>query len=139
MSDHPFLLRASFDYSGDNNNLDRISAQVWSDNSWNSLEINNASPGFLIFVYSFLICQHTYFHANCSERGLLLEHSGVELGLSADNDWKIQQVNVGIDATLRGGNPEQTVIDYIKARMRQCPVSVNMHEPPEYQIELQFN
>ena len=139
MSAHPFLLRASFGYSGENNNIDRISAQVWSDNDWNSLEINNASPGFLIFVYSFLICQHTYFHANCNERDLLLDHSEVELDLHADNDWKIQQLNVGIDATLRDGNPEQATIDYIEGRMRKCPVSVNMQEPPDYQIELQFN
>ena len=138
MSDHPFQLRASFDYSGGNNNIDQISAQVWSDNSWNSLEISNASPGFLIFVYAFLICQHTYFRANCNERDLLLDHSEVELELRADNDWRIQQVNVGIDAALRSGNPEQATIDYIEGRMRQCPVSVNIQEPPDYQIELQF-
>lgn len=139
MSNHPFQLRASFDYSGDDNNIDLINAQIWSDNSWNSLEIDNSSPGFLIFVYSFLICQHTYFHANCSERSLLLDHSEVELKLGAGEDWKILQVNVVIDATLRGDNPEQATIDYIKGRMRQCPVSVNMHEPPDYRIELQFN
>ena len=139
MSDHPFQLRASFDYSGDNNNIDHISAQVWSDNRWDRLEIDNTSPGFLIFVYAFLICQHTYFHANSSERGLLLEHSEVELDLQADSDWKIQQIRVGIDATLRNGNPDQTTSDYIRERMRQCPVSVNMNEPAEYQIELKFN
>lgn len=139
MSHHPFQLRTLFDYSGDNNNIDQINAQVWSDSGWNSLEIDNSSPGFLIFVYSFLICQHTYFHANCSERGLLLDHSEVELDLRAGEDWKIQQVNVGIDAKLRGGSPNGATIDYIEARMRQCPVSVNIHEPPEYQIELQFN
>ena len=139
MSDHPFQLRASFDYSGDNNNIDHISAQVWSDNRWDRLEIDNTSPGFLIFVYAFLICQHTYFHANSSERGLLLEHSEVELDLQADSDWKIQQIRVGIDATLRNGNPDQAMSDYIRERMRQCPVSVNMNEPAEYQIELKFN
>ncbi len=139
MSDHTFQLRAVFDYSGDDNNNDQISAQIFSDNNWNSLEISNSSPGFLIFVYSFLICQHTYFHANCGERGLLLEAVVVELSLHADNDWKIQQVIVVMDATLRGGNPDQATIDYIKGRMRQCPVSVNMQEPPHYQIELQFS
>jgi len=132
MSDHPFQLRASFDYSGDDNNIDQISAQACSDNSWNNLEIGNSSPGFLIFVYSFLICQHTYFHANCSERGLLLDHSEIELDLRAGDDWKIQQVKVSVDATLRGGDPQKATIDYIKERMRECPVSVNMHELPEY-------
>ena len=139
MSDHPFQLQAVFDYSGDDNNVDQINAQIFSNNSWNSLEISNSSPGFLIFVYAFLICQHTYFHANCGERGLLLETAAVELSLHADNDWKIQRVNVGIDATLRRGNPDKVTIDYIEGRMRQCPVSVNMQEPPQYQIELQFS
>lgn len=139
MSDHPFQLRASFDYSGDNNNIDQINAQIWSDDVWNNLEICNSSPGFLIFVYSFLICQHTYFHANCGERGLLLDHAGVELDLRAGEDWKIQQVKVGIDAKSRGASPDRATIDYIEGRMRQCPVSVNMQEPPDYRIVLKFN
>ena len=138
MSDHSFQLRASFDYSGDNNSIDQVNAQVWSDTGWNRLEISNESPGFLIFVYSFLICQHTYFHANCSESGLLMEHSEVELDLHAGEDWKIRQVNVGIDVKLRGGDPEQATVEYIEGRMRHCPVSVNMREPPEYHIELKF-
>lgn len=128
-----------FDYSGDDNNIDQINAQIFSNNSWISLEISNSSPGLLIFVYSFLICQHTCFHANCGERGLLLETAAVELSLHANNDWKIQRVNVGIGATLRGGNPDEVTIDYIEGRMRRCPVSVNMQEPPQYQIELQFS
>lgn len=139
MSDHPFQLRAVFDYSGDNNNIDQIGVELFTDDGWNTLEIGNSSPGFLIFVYSFLICQHTYFHANCGERGLLLEAATVELILRADDAWKIQQVTVGIDARLRAGNPDKATVDYIDGRMRQCPVSVNMTEPQEYNIELRFS
>lgn len=33
MSDRPFQLRAVFDYSGDDNNIDQISAQIFSDSN----------------------------------------------------------------------------------------------------------
>ncbi len=139
MSQHPFQLRASFRYSGEDNKIEEIGAEVLTDAGWNKLEIVNSSPGFLIFVYSFLICQHTYFHANCSERGLLLDHAELELFLHAGDDWKICEVEVGVSAALRAGGATPDTVDYIKQRMRQCPVSINLQEPPDYRIELQFS
>lgn len=139
MSEHPFQLRASFCYSGENNKVDEIDAEVLTDAGWSKLEIANTSPGFLIFVYSFLICQHTYFHANCGEHGLLLDRAELELLLRAGDDWKIDKVKVAVNAVLLGGEADSTSIDYIKQRMRQCPVSINLQEPPDYRIDLQFS
>ena len=62
MAQHRFQLRATFDYSGDNNGIDDIGVEISTDEGWQPLELELASPGFLIFVYSFLVCQHTYFH-----------------------------------------------------------------------------
>lgn len=138
MPAHPFQLRARFCYSGDDNHLDEISAEVLTDAGWRPLEINNTSPGFLIFVYSFLVCQHTFFHGNCSESGLLLERASAELDLIAADNWKIDRIRVRIEARLRAGTAGQAEIDYIRQRMRLCPVSVNLVEPPDYQIELEF-
>jgi hypothetical protein len=139
MPAHPFQLRARFRYSGDDNHLDVIGAEVFTDAGWAPLEIGNTSPGFLIFVYSFLICQHTYFHANCTENGLRLEHANAELDLVATDNWKIDRVSVRIEARLRGGTADQAAVDYIRQRMRLCPVSVNLVEPPDYHIELEFS
>lgn len=139
MSQHPFQLRASFRYSGEDNKIDAIDAEVLTEAGWSQLEIANTSPGFLIFVYSFLICQHTYFHANCGEHGMLLDRVGLELLLTAGDDWKIDKVKVSVNAVLRAGEADSASIDYIKQRMRQCPVSINLQEPPDYRIDLQFS
>lgn len=138
MSGHSFELRAAFRYSGDDNHLDQIDAEVLTDQGWKPLQIENSSPGFLVFVYSFLICQHTYFHANSTERALLLEHASLALSLMADEEWRIQKISVAIDAKSRGGAADPDSINHIEQRMRLCPVSVNLVEPPDYGINLKF-
>lgn len=139
MANHVFEVRTVFQYSGDDNKIDQLEAEVLTGDGWQSLQIGNDSPGFLIFVYAFLICQHTYFHANSGESGLLLKHAKLELFMHTDENWKIDQVKVGINAALRAGDADSASIDYIKQRMRQCPVSINLQEPPDYRIELHFS
>jgi len=138
MADHRFELRGRFLYAGDDNKVESIDSEILTADGWEHLQIGNDSPGFLIFVYSFLICQHTYFHANCGERGLLLERADAALSLLADGDWKIERVEIEIEARLRGGDADAETVDYIKQRMRQCPVSINLNEPADYRIQLEF-
>jgi hypothetical protein len=89
MAGHKFDLRADFRYGGDDNRIDRLEAEVLTGDGWQTLQIGNDSPGFLIFVYAFLICQHTYFHANSGESGLLLKRAKLELSLHTGEDWLI--------------------------------------------------
>ena len=138
MSEHRFQLRAAFDYAGDENRIEKLTAEILTDDGWHGFEPDLSSPGFLIFVYSFLICQHTYFHANCTESDLLLEHADVELSLVAGDNWKIDRILVAIRAVLRSGVLRRETVDYIDSRMRQCPVSINLQEPEDYRIELEF-
>ena len=138
MAEHRFQLRTSYRYGGDKNQVEDLQVQILTADGWRALELGLDSPGFLIFVYSFLVCQHTYFHANCTESGLRLDKAGIELLLVAGDDWKIDQVRVDIAATLRAGETRRDIVDYIESRMRQCPVSINLQEPPDYRIELDF-
>ena len=138
MPEHRFQLRAAFDYAGNDNRIEAVAAEIHSDEGWRDFELGLASPGFLIFVYAFLICQHTYFHANCTESELLLDHSDVELLLITGDDWKIERIHVGIQADLSGGKVTADTIAYIDSRMRQCPVSINLQEPEDYRIELKI-
>lgn len=62
----------------------------------------------------------------------------MELLLVAGGDWKIDRVRVEIAATLRAGEARREIVDYIESRMRRCPVSINLQEPPDYRIELDF-
>jgi len=41
-------------------------------------------------------------------------------------------------ARLRASTADQAEIDNIKQRMRLCPLSINLVELPNYQIELEF-
>ena len=138
MAQHRFQLRAAFLYADEDNRIDSLNAEILTDDGWQALDLKLSSPGFLIFVYSFLICQHTYFHANCTESGLLLQHAEVDLLLVAGDDWRIGQIDVGIRPTLRAGEPAAETIAYIENRMRQCPVSINLNEPADYRIQLEF-
>ena len=138
MSGHSFELRAALRYSGDDNHLDQIDAEVLTDQGWKPLQIENGSPGFLLFVYSFLICQHTNFHANSTEHALPLESASLALSLTADEEWRIQKISIDIESKLRDGTVDPAAINHIKQRMRLCPVSVNLVEPPDYRINLKF-
>lgn len=139
MAEHRFQLRATFVYGGEDNRTEELSAEILTDAGWNALDLNLSSPGFLIFVYSFLVCQHTYFHANCTESGLLLDRAHLELLLVAGDDWRIGRVAVEIKSVLRGGKADRKTVDHIESRMRQCPVSINLREPADYRIELEFS
>ncbi len=138
MSQHRFQLRAAFAYSGEDNQIDHISARVLTDGGWAALELNLATPGFLIFVYSFLVCQHTYFRANSTESDLQLDRVEMELLLVAGDDWRIESIDLRVDARLRGGEITAEKRDYIESRMRRCPVSINLNETANYRIELNF-
>ncbi len=138
MSSHRFQLRASYRYRGDHNEIDSLDADILTDDGWQALDLGLSTPGFLIFVYSFLVCQHTYFHANCTESEIRLESAVVELLLLADEDWKIDRIGVEITASLRDGEPGLDTIDYVESRMRQCPVSINLVEPAAYSIDILF-
>ena len=138
MPEHRFQLRARFAYGDDDNRIEDLTAEILTADGWSGLDLSLGSPGFLIFVYSFLVCQHTYFRANCTESGLQLENADVELLLVAGDDWKIGQIDVGIDASLRSGEATPETVDYIDSRMRQCPVSINLVEPADYRIRVEF-
>ena len=139
MSTHQFRLRAEFGYNGDDNQLQRLQPEIFTGDGWTALDLGVDSPGFLIFVYSFFICQHTFFHGNCTERGLLLDSADEILELVTGEDWKIERIDVSIHAELRGGSADTGTIASIEQRMRQCPVSINLDEPGDYTIELSFD
>lgn len=115
-------------YEGDNNRS--VESQVEQCNEageWRPLVIGNDSPGFLIFVYSLLSCQHLYMVLNAAERGLLLERAEGHLELVGDQGWMLQTLKVAFTGRLRSGTPTAEDIAYIEQRMNQCPVSRNIH------------
>jgi len=129
-------MRLSCQYSGDKNDIAGMTVEHRVDGTWQAFDMHPQTPGFEIFVYAILNCQHMYCRVNCAERGLLLASANAEVSIRADQDWKLELMDVGIDGQLASGTPTAGDIDYIIGRMQQCPVSSNIHIPPETHTRL---
>lgn len=138
MSDLTFQMLVQSHYSGDSNEIEESHAEILVDDSWQKLEIGNSSPGFDIFMYAVLTCQHMYFRTNAAEYGLILASSEGLITVIADEHRDIQTLNVEFKGQLISGIPNQDMVDSITARMRLCPVSINLKAIPHNKIIAQF-
>jgi uncharacterized OsmC-like protein len=131
LSERNFSMRMRSTYEGDNNAVASLDVEHQLEGRWQPFEIGLGAPGFDIFVYAVLACQHLYFRANCAERGLMLGSAEGTIRISADADWKMETLQVQFSGRLASGRAGQDDIDYIVARMEQCPVSRNLRQVPE--------
>ena len=138
MSDRYFHLRLQAVYAQPDNAIAGLAVQKHTAEGWEEFVLNPLTPGFEIFVYSALTCQHTYFRANCAERGLLLAETQGEIEMVADEDWSLQRIQVGFDGRLAQGQPTDEAIDYIVSRMQQCPVSRNTRAIADAETRVSF-
>ena len=129
MSDRHFNMRLDCTYGGEENSIAALEVEHQVDGEWQPLELAVTSPGFDIFVYSLLHCQHTYFRLNCAERGLILGSASGSIHVSTDADWNMLEMQVQMAGQLLSGTASEDDIDYIVGRMRQCPASRNIREP----------
>lgn len=134
-----WTLRMVCAYEGAKNHIATMQvSMLGEDGAWKPLEINNHSPGFLVFVYSLLTCQHLYMYVNAAERELELSGSEGELVLEATEGWMLTNLRVGFVATLRSGVPTPEKTEEIRQRMNQCPVSRNIHPSGLHETALRF-
>jgi hypothetical protein len=139
MTDKQFRIRQSARYSGTENSVDDLQVESMVKEQWQPLEVNNNTPGFLLFSYTILTCQHMYMRLNAAERALLLTRSEGELVVVADEDWILKSIKVHFSAKLRSGTPTADDIEYITGRMKVCPVSKNIQSGPEKLATLSFS
>jgi len=138
MPTREFLFRLSCSYEGDDNRITDMQVSRQADGEWVAFDLDILTPGFDIFCYALLTCQHTYLRLNCAEKGILLERLDGEMHLSADEDWNIQHLLLSFSARLRSGEPDDAIIDYVIERMQQCPVSKSLHPIPDTSVLLAF-
>jgi hypothetical protein len=136
MSERNFHLRLSCAYEGDENRPTALHVEHLVDGEWCPLDLTTASPGFEIFVYAVFTCQHMYFRVNCAERGLLLDSAEGSIDVGADEDWRLDALQLRFTGRLRRGKPVPGDIDAIVSRMRQCPVSSNLRDVPGAQTSV---
>jgi len=128
MNDFTFQMILHCSYTGDENDIDKISIEHLVDNSWQDLTLSMDSPGFDIFIYSILTCQHMYFRSNAAEYGLVLNSSEGLITIMADENRDIQSLHVDFKGILKKGIANTAMVDSIVARMNLCPVSINLKD-----------
>ena len=138
MSDLTFQMLLQCHYTGDENDIDQLHIEHLVENDWQELELNINSPGFDIFIYSVLTCQNTHFKNNAAEYGLLLDSCEGLITVIADEHRSISTMNIEFKGKLKSGNATQDAVDSIVARMRLCPVSINLKDIPNNNVSASF-
>lgn len=138
MTGHAFQMQLECRYEQPHNTVAGLQVKHLVKGAWEDFELSFAQPGFLIFVYAILNCQHLYMRTNADERGLVLASATGSIDVLTDQDWVLQKLHVCFDAQLRSGTPSAGDVDYIVDRMQHCPVSVNLREVADSQTRLEF-
>ena len=135
-NERSFRLRQSCRYEEPDNSIADLAVEVLADAGWESLDVNLHTPGFVLFVYTILSCQHRYLRTNCAEKGLRLASAYGSIDLVANADWFVKKLRIRFDLRLGSGAPTREDLDYIIGRMEQCPVSKNLKAIPDSRTEI---
>ena len=138
MAKHSFKMRLNCRYETSDNTVAKLKVENFEDDEWHDFELGFKLPGFLIFVYAILNCQHLYMRTNAGERGLLLDSASGSIDILADDDWALQKLHIHFEARLAAGKPSTEDTEYIIDRMQHCPVSINIKDIPDSRILLDF-
>jgi uncharacterized OsmC-like protein len=139
MNERSFRLRLSCRYEDPDNSVADLAVEVRTDDQWEALDVGVHTPGFLLFVYTILSCQHRYLRTNCAEKGFRLESASGSIDLLASEDWFVRKLHVRFDARLKSGTPTREDVDAIVERMEQCPVSKNLRKIPDSRTEISLD
>jgi len=138
MTDQTFHLRLKCGYDTPDNNPANLVVEVNADDKWEPFNPEIETPGFLLFVYALFSCQLRYLRMNCAERNIVLESTAGELRLTAGLDWNVKTVLITFRSSLKSGQPAVDDIDYVRERMRHCPVSTNLPDSVDTNNDVYF-
>ncbi len=138
MNDLTFQMLLHCHYIGDENDVDQLHVEHLVDDDWQKLDLNISSPGFDIFIYAVLTCQHMFFRNNAAEYGLILDSSEGLITVIANEHRSIETLNVEFKGKLKKGKATKEMVDSISARMGLCPVSINLKDIANNHITASF-
>ena len=138
MSDLTFQMLLHCSYIDDQNTIDQLHVEHLVKDNWQDLNINISSPGFDIFMYAILTCQHTYFKNNATKYGLVLDSCEGLITVIANEHRSIETLNVEFKGKLKKGDVTKDIVDSISARMGLCPVSINLKDITNNHITASF-
>ena len=125
-------------YTGDENDIDQLHVEHLVENNWQKLDLNIYTPGFDIFIYAILTCQHMYFRNNAAEYGLVLDSSEGLMTVIADEHRSIESLHAEFKGKLKKGTANVDIVNSITARVGLCPASINLKEISDKKITVNF-
>lgn len=125
-------------YTGDENVIDRLHVEHLVDDDWEELDLDISTPGFDIFIYSILSCQHMYFRNNAAEYELVLDSSQGLITVITDEHRSIESMHGEFTGKLKKGTASIEKVNSIAARMNLCPASINLKDIPDKKINVSF-
>jgi hypothetical protein len=138
MSELTFQMLLQCEYSGSENHIEQLHVEQLLDGDWQLLDLNIYSPGFDVFMYAILTCQHMYFRKNATERQLVLSSSEGLITINADEHRSIESLHVEFTGRLKSGTASDDTILFLEQRMGLCPVSINLKNIPDRMITVSF-
>lgn len=139
MSGFTFQMLLKCHYTGDNNDVDQLHVEHLVEDNWQQLDLNIKSPGFDIFMYAILTCQHMYFKNNAAEYGLVLDSSEGLITVIADDHRSIESLHAEFSGKLKKGTADNETRKLIAGRMELCPVSINLKDIPDRMVTINFD
>lgn len=138
MSARVFGVALQVRYAEPGNAVAELAARSEEDGQWHDFVLGPDQPGFVVFVYAIANCQHQNLRIAAAELGLALDTAEGLVEVATDATWRIQKLHVRFEARLRSGRATAEDVDAIIARMRNCPVSVNLADVPDAEISLRL-
>lgn len=138
MDNLTFQMILRCNYTGDENDISQLTVEHLVDGDWHELTLSTDSPGFDIFLYAILTCQHMYFKNNAAEYGLVMNSSEGFITVIANEHRSIQSLHVDFKGMLKKGIANTEIINSIAARMDLCPVSINLKDFLDRKITVVF-
>lgn len=138
MSERIFKMQMSCGYQEPDNLVASLKVKVFQEDEWKAFDLNAGSPGFLVFVYAVLSCQHMHMRLGCVDRGLHLDSANGDIEIVTTEDWMITKLRVAFLSILKAGEASEEDVATIVKRMKNCPVSRNLTFSPQSETSLVF-
>ncbi len=138
MNDLTFQMLLHSHYTGDENDIDQLHVEHLVDDEWQELDLNIYTPGFDVFIYAIISCQHMYFRNNAAEYGLVMESSEALITIIADEHRSIHSLHSEFKGKLKKGTPDVDILNSITARVGLCPATINLKDISDKNISVHF-
>ncbi len=138
MSGFTFQMIMRCQYSGDQNKVDSLHVEHLVDDEWRELILDTYSPGFDVFIYSILSCQHMFFRNNSTEYGLVMTSAEALITIVTDKHRSIESLHSEFTGQLKKGAADIEKVKSITARVGLCPATINLKEIADKKITVSY-